>query len=92
MEEKRKDADWEHRWELQLADRSLSTGRYIISTGAGIGLYYGRTMSEYNNQPYFNFVKCLEEKRKDVDWEHRWQSVDIFYLPVDIFYLPYIYR
>ena len=30
-------------------------------------------MSEYNNQPYFNFVKCLEEKRKDVDWEHRWE-------------------
>jgi hypothetical protein len=27
----------------------------------------------YNNQPYFNFAKFLEEKRKDVDGEHRWE-------------------
>ena len=33
----------------------------------------------YNNQPYFYFAKCLEEKRKDVDGEHRWelQLVDL---------------
>ena len=27
----------------------------------------------HTNQPYFNFAKRLEEKRKDVDEEHRWE-------------------